>query len=41
MTDTDGFEIPSLGIGDSDQIEGTTHVPAVEDLKSLSLKVTD
>ncbi|XP_074366535.1 uncharacterized protein LOC141707333 isoform X1 [Apium graveolens] len=36
--DTDGFEIPSLGIGDSDQGEGTTHVPEVEDLNSSSLK---
>ncbi|XP_074366536.1 uncharacterized protein LOC141707333 isoform X2 [Apium graveolens] len=38
FADTDGFEIPSLGIGDSDQGEGTTHVPEVEDLNSSSLK---
>lgn len=40
LTDTDGFEIPSLGIGDSDQGEGTTHVPEVEVLNSSSFKVT-
>lgn len=40
MTDTDGFEIPSLGMGGSEQGEGIIDIPAAEELKSSSFKVT-
>ena len=40
VTDTDGFEIPSLGMGGSEQGEGIIDIPAAEELKSSSFKVT-